>query len=213
MAEKADSATVTQEERRNLQRIARSGSEPARARSRATIILLSAEGLGAQSISRTLGIGKRTVRETRRRWRRMAFEGLYDEARTGRPPRADRTYLRLLRRTVRTDPRTLGYCFAHWTAPRLAEYLRRVSGVGLCEDRVRILLNGMGFVWRRTKLTIRNLQQTRGKKAGPETALEAAAGRLATGGTVRALVRGRSSIRSSARGHLRLSSARQAASH
>lgn len=202
---------LTFQERRELRRISRDSDEPARARIRATIILMSAEAMGARQIAKATGTCKRTVREARRRWRRQAYEGLRDRPHTGRPPRANGRYLRLMSRVVRTDPRKLGYSFAHWTAPRLSEYLKQETGVGLCDDWVRMLLKSLGFVWRKTKLTIRNLQDPRGKKEGAGAPLEAAESRSTTRSGFRAVVRGRGAIRSLADHHLRVSASRTAA--
>jgi len=172
---------LTSQERKRLHRISRSDHDSARARLRASIILMSAEGLGANRIAKVTGIGKRTVRDARRRWRRRGFEGLEDAARSGRPAQANARYLRLLKRAVRTDPRKMGYAFTRWTTPRLAEYMCRRTGVRLSADWVRGLLKGQGFVWRKTKLTIRNLQSRRGKKGGAETTLEAPGGSQTAG--------------------------------
>lgn len=199
---------LTVQERRELQRLARSADQSGRANQRATVILLSADGSSGRNIASVLGMGLRTVREIRRRWRREGYEGMYDDPRSGRPRRADKRYLRLLRQVVKTDPRRMGFCFAHWTAPRLAEYLRQRTGVGLCDDHVRRLLKGLGFVWRKTKLTIRNLQN-RGKKGeSPETSLEASESRSATWSGFRIVVRRRSSVRSAPGYDLRLSASR-----
>ena len=196
---------LTVQERRLLQATARASDQSARASVRATVILMSAEGTGAQAIARTLGIGLRTVRLTRRRWRREGHDGLFDKRRSGRPPRADTKYLRLMRKVVCTDPRRLGYCFAHWTAPRLAAYLQEQTGVQLCDDWVRMLLKRQGFVWRKTKLTIRNLQDAREKKGGAGAPLEAAEGVRASGRELRVVVRGRSALRPASRNNLRVS--------
>ena len=182
------------QERSLLQRTARKGDQSARASVRSTVILMSAEGTGAKAIARTLGIGLRTVRLTRQRWRRDGHEGLFDKPRSGRPPRADARYLRLMRKVVCTDPRRLGYCFAHWTAPRLAAYLQEQTGVQLCDDWVRMLLKRQGFVWRKTKLTIRNLQDAREKKGGAGASLEVAEGGRSSERELRVVVRGRSTI-------------------
>jgi transposase len=99
-----------------------------------------------------------------------------------------------MRKVVCTDPRKLGYCFAHWTAPRLAAYLQEQTGVTLCDDWVRRLLKRQGFVWRKTKLTIRNLQNAREKKGGAGATLEAAEAGDSPKGDLRVVVRGRSSI-------------------
>lgn len=199
----------TLQERRELQRVARSGKQSGRASVRATVVLMSAEGSSARVIARVLGISLRTVRNTRRRWRNEGLEGLQDGWRPGRPVRADPEYLKLMCRVVRTDPRKLGYCFAHWTAPRLAAYLQEQTGIQLCDDWVRMLLKAQGFVWRKTKLTIRNLQDPRGKKGGAGAPLEAAAGVLTPGRHFRTLVRGRSALRSVARDDLRVSTSRE----
>lgn len=199
---------LTLQERKGLQQVTRSSERLGRASARATVVLMSAEGSSARAIAKVLGIGLRTVRLTRRRWRREGFESLHDAWRPGRPVRADPEYLELMGRVVRTDPRKLGYCFAHWTAPRLAAYLQEQTGVQLCDDWVRMLLKAQGFVWRKTKLTIRNLQDAREKKGGAGAPLEAAAGKLTSGRRFRVVVRGRSTLRSIARNHLRLSASR-----
>lgn len=208
MGKEEGAIRLTLQERKGLQRIAHGEDRPSRASVRATVILMSAERFSAKTIARLLGIGLRTVRRTRQGWRREGYEGLYDDWRPGRPARADKKYLRMLYRVVRTDPRKLGYCFAHWTAPRLAEYLKRQTGVRLCDDWVRMLLRGRGFVWRKTKLTIRNLQDAREKKGGPETPLEASESGFTPGSEFRTVVRRRSTVRSPARHHLRLSASR-----
>lgn len=179
---------VTPSERKRVLEVSRGTHEPPRTRLRASIILMTAEGMSASQVGRITGSCERTVHDARSRWRRRAFEGLYDGPHTGRPPRVNSRYLRLLNQVVQTDPRKLGYAFAHWTAPRLAEYLKRRTGIGLCDDWVRMRLNRLGFVWRKTKLTIRNLQNPRGKKEGPEAALAAADSGPATPGEVRTLV-------------------------
>lgn len=182
---------VTPNQRKRLLGITRETHEPPRTRLRASIVLMTAEGMSASQIGRITGSCERAIRDARSRWRRGAFEGLYDGLHTGRPPRVTHRYLRLLSQVVQTDPRKLGYAFAHWTAPRLGEYLKHRTGIGLCDDWVRMRLNRLGFVWRKTKLTIRNLQNSRGKKEGPEAALAAAERGSQAPGEVRTLVWGR----------------------
>jgi len=155
---------LTQEERRDLQEIAKSDNEPKKTRLRAIQILLSDFGESAINIGRVLGIAKRTVQETRERWRRHAFEGLYDLPKTGRPPKVTPQYERLLRKRVQTDPRRLGFAFSRWTCPRLAEYLYQETGIRITPNWVAELLHTYGFVWRKSKLTIRNLQDHKEKE-------------------------------------------------
>lgn len=211
MARREGSIQLTLQERKELRRISRDSDEPSRARVRAAIVLMTAEAMSANQIAKATGSCKRSVRDARRRWRGQAYEGLYDSPHTGRPPRANDRYLRLLSRVVRTDPRKLGYSFAHWTAPRLAEYMKQQTGIGICDDWVRMLLKSLGFVWRKTKLTIRNLQEARGKKEGSGASLEATEGLLTTRSGIRAVVRGRGALRSLADHHVRVSTSGTAA--
>ena len=149
---------LTAEERRELQQISLSGSEKRRARARALVVLLTDAGQSATQIVHVIGMPLRTVKASRRRWRQQAFEGLHDAPRAGRPPKADASYIRKMLAAVEKDPRSLGFAFARWTAPRLVTYLREQTGVTVSPEWLAKLLRKHGFVWRRTKLTTRNLQ-------------------------------------------------------
>lgn len=144
-------------ERQRLQRIAKSGREKQATRTRAMVVLLSHAGQSGQAIADLLGITRRTVTNTRQRWREQRFEGLYDAPRSGRPPVADAAYVRRLLRVVDRDPRDLGYAFARWTAARLASYMAEETGIEITAGWLAEILKAHGYVWRRTKQTTRNL--------------------------------------------------------
>lgn len=148
---------VTQGERRQLQQIAHSEREKRATRTRALVVLMSHAGQSGQQIADLLGITRRTVSNTRRRWRERGLEGLAAVPSPGRPPLADAAYVRRLLRVVERDPRTLGYAFARWTAPRLAAYLAEETGTAISGTWVGEILKAHGYVWRRTKRTTRNL--------------------------------------------------------
>ena len=78
MGKEEGAIRLTLQERKELQKIARSGERPSRSGIRATAILMSAEGSGAKAIARVLGIGLRTVRRLRSGWRRESFGALFD---------------------------------------------------------------------------------------------------------------------------------------
>jgi transposase len=158
MAQEEWAINLTDQERLKLQDLCRSGAEEPRARLRATQVLMSAAGQSAEQIGEILGVTSRTVQSTRSRWRSGSFNGLYDAPRCGKPPKATAAYHKLLTRTVVKNPRDLGFAFSRWTCPRLAEYLRQETGIELTPGWVGELLRTYGFVWRKAKLTIRNLQ-------------------------------------------------------
>ena len=150
---------LTAAQRRRLQALLRDANASPRVHVRATVLLLSARGVGGEEIAQTLGLTRRTVTNLRARWRMQGLRGLADRSRSGRPPRADAAYRAALRRVVRRSPRAFGYVFARWTAPRLAAHLKRQTRVKLSAARVAALLRADGFVWRRTRHTLRNLQE------------------------------------------------------
>lgn len=164
MEQEAPRIQLTPHQRQALQHAAKHG--PGRERIRALVVLLSAAGHSASHISGTLGLTERTVHQCRSRWRQRGLASLKDAPRSGRPAQVDAAYARLLEQTVHRDPRHLGYAFTRWTAPRLAEYLRQRTGTDISPRWVRGLLKAQGFVWRKAKLTTRNLQQEAGKKGG-----------------------------------------------
>lgn len=152
---------LTAAQRRRLQELVAESATPPRVRRRALIVLLSAAGQSGEAIAVTLGVTRRTISTTRTHWRQEGFASLLDAPRAGRPPRADADYIARLLEVVERDPRTYGYAFTRWTAPRLAACLEATTGVRLAAATVSELLRRHGFVWRRTKPTIRNLQDER----------------------------------------------------
>jgi transposase len=126
--------------------------------SRITAILMWASGHPARFISHVLAVSRKTLTNWRQRWTRGGFFRLEDAPRSGRPPRVTSVYIREMVRAVRRDPRALGFAFTRWTAPRLGEYLNRKTGIRVSPKWMAELLAEHGFVWRRTKRTLRNLQ-------------------------------------------------------
>jgi transposase len=149
---------LTQQERSRLQDVAQAADVPKQARVRATQLLMSSAGDSSARIAEVLGITDRTVQNTRRRWRRESFNSLADAPRSGRPPTATREYLKMLCSRAQKNPMDLGFAFGRWTCPRLAEYLKQETGIDITPGWVGELLRAHGFVWRKSKLTIRNLQ-------------------------------------------------------
>jgi transposase len=149
---------LTAAQRRRMQELLRQPGDSPRVHLRITALLMSARGTGGEQIALTLGVTRRTITNIRARWNERGMSSLLDRPRTGRPAQAGATYRAALRRTVQRDPRKLGYAFARWTAPRLAAHLATQTGVSLSPPRVAALLRKEGFVWRRTKRTLRNLQ-------------------------------------------------------
>jgi len=145
-------------ERRSLVRL-QSRSQHPRLVKRVTALLLLEAGKPTCEILDTLGISRRTLVNWKQRWLRRRHFGLEDGKHTGRRPRATPAYIKKMVTAVEQDPREYKYAFTRWTAPRLAEYLFESTDIRLTPQWVTELLRIHGFVWRRTKRTIRNLQK------------------------------------------------------
>ena len=87
------------------------------------------EGYSQTEVARFLGVHVRSVRDWMARYRRDGDEGLAAKPQPGRPrrltPEQERTALGWLAR----DPAEFGFATELWTAPRVAQVLRRTFGV------------------------------------------------------------------------------------
>ena len=97
---------LTEEERSELERLAR-GRKVWRALSdRAHVVLLAAEGLTNVQIGKVLGVTDQTARKWRNRFAEHRMDGLEDAPRSGRPRRIDDDAVAdLIRRTLEETPR------------------------------------------------------------------------------------------------------------
>ncbi len=108
-------------EREQLVALTRSRSMPHALVTRAQIVLLAADGVSNTIIAERLRLSKPTVGQWRRRYLRQRVQGLYDELRPGGPRSIrDEEIVRLLRRTLKTQPRG----GTHWSCRTLAAETR-----------------------------------------------------------------------------------------
>ena len=85
---------LTDAERKELQRLARSRNGKAAVSRRARIILKCATGLADIDVAEELNTNRTTVGKWRRRFLADRLDGLYDEPRSGAPERSGMTWSR-----------------------------------------------------------------------------------------------------------------------
>lgn len=129
-----------------------------RERERLEMIKAAALGQDQASIAAWSGRSVRTVRRWLARFRRAGLDALPDQARSGRPARADAAYQEALRTAITTAPPMLDLPFDTWTSARLSAYLAEQTGVRLSPAWLRVLLSRSGFVVGRPKHTLHHLQ-------------------------------------------------------
>jgi transposase len=121
----------------------------------ATIILRTADGLPKQVLAEELGCSTATIDRVRHRYRIGGPAALAPTKPPGRPSRATADYRAELERAARTPPQSLGYGFSTWSAARLAQHLKKVTGVALGVDQVRRILRRTRYSLQRPKHTMR----------------------------------------------------------
>lgn len=140
---------LTADERRELERLARSRTEEARLVVRAKIVLGLAAGERPYQVADRVGVGRMAAYEWLHRFNAEGLKGLTDHPRPGRPP----TYTAEQRAEViaaaLTKPESLGLPFASWTLDRLAAYLAEHKGIGIKRTRIDEILVAEGLRWRR----------------------------------------------------------------
>lgn len=130
-------------------------AKSARLRTRAQIVLLSAEKqMKAPEISELVRESQTTVQRWLKRYMAEGVEGLEDAPRPGKPPTVTQAYREQLLASVRRRPRSLGLEFSLWTLQRLADYMAEQTGIRVSTETVRRELKGGGIVLSRPQHTI-----------------------------------------------------------
>jgi len=156
--------TLTTEQDNELGHAIRTDKRP-EVRQRATAMRLLSRGNSPKEVAEVMEVSEATVYSWRRRYAADGLEGLANRPK-GRPQRkADDAYLQELKATLEKEPEELGYEFAIWTVERLRDHLAAVTGVHLSTGHLRVLMRTHGYVYRRPKHDLTNLQDQEAKAA------------------------------------------------
>jgi transposase len=134
--------TLSDAERGELGRLARSQSAPRGLVRRAEIILATANGEANTAIAHRLGVSNPTVCHWRKKWFEQGLVGLYGETRPGRPRTYDEERVAGLLRTVLQKRPSEG---THWTVRSAA------AETGLSKSTVGRMLSLFGVQPHRSK--------------------------------------------------------------
>lgn len=139
---------MTDEERKAIERLANSRTEPARAVERARIIWHASQGLRVAAVAKLLNIDKATVRLWLKRFNAKGLEGLADEPRSGRPATYTPEEVGEVIVASLSNPKSMGLPFASWTLDRLEAYLNEQKGIAIKRSRIDEILIAEGLRWR-----------------------------------------------------------------
>jgi len=134
--------SLTDEQRAQLQALARSRSLPHSLVRRARIVLLADQGLANSSIATQLGVSNPTVTEWCRRFNNAGIEGLYDMPVSGRPRTYDDEQVAsLIQRAIEERPEEA----THWSVRSFAD------ATGMSKSTVHRYFNLFGLQPHRTR--------------------------------------------------------------
>lgn len=137
-------------------------------RQRATAIRLLALGQKPAGVVKSLATQPPTIYSWFDRFQQEGLEGLANQPK-GRPKRkADEVYCQALEEAIDHDPGDFGYPFAIWTVERLRDHLERKTGVRMSVSRLRVVMRKQGYVYRRPKHGLSNLQDPVAKEQAQE---------------------------------------------
>jgi transposase len=125
--------------------------EVGRVSMRAHMILLSDRGYSAQEISELHDVTDPMVYKWIGRFDEKGPAGLYDRNREGRPPKIDEEAEAEIEKLLESDPTEYGENASRWTAPRIAEHLRKRQGIDVHPDTVRDALKRLEYSWTRPR--------------------------------------------------------------
>lgn len=137
-------------------------------RQRATGIRLLHEGKSPKAVAEIFSVSQPTVYGWHHRWKAQGVEGLANRPKSGRPLKANQEYVKLLEQVVVQDPQELGYAFSIWTTERLRLHMKSKLGIELKGTQLRAVLKENGFVYRRPKHDLTNLQDANARQAAEE---------------------------------------------
>jgi len=134
-------------------------------RQRAMGLRLLHEGKSPKEVAAFLVVSQPTVYDWYHRWQSNGLEGLANRPKSGRPVKANQGYVELLEQVVEQDPQEQGYAFSIWTAERLRLHMKAKTGIELKPTQFRVVLKENGYVYRRPKHDLTNLQDAVARQA------------------------------------------------
>ena len=103
------------------------------------------QGHSQAEVARVVGVHRQTVYRWAQRVHAQGRAGLKKAGRAGRKPRLSAAGLRRIAQGLQRGPEALGYETSLWTAPRVAELIKRECGIQYHPGHVWKILRQMGW--------------------------------------------------------------------
>lgn len=144
--------TLSDDQRRELQRRTRQVSLDPNTRDRLEMVRLSAAGWSVPKIARHLGLHEQTVRAWIKVFLRQGFDALPNKPRGGKQSALTPAMLAEVRRELATGQRI-------WTAGQIGDWLAQHHGIRLSSGRLRVHLKRAKLSYQRTSRSLKHKQK------------------------------------------------------
>jgi transposase len=114
-------------------------------RRRMRAIRLFQQGETQAAVARRLDVSRTTAMRWAQAWEEDGREGLRAAGRAGRKPRLSSDQLHQVEQALLEGPLTFGYATELWTLPRVAELIRRITGVRYHPGHVWRIMRRLGW--------------------------------------------------------------------
>jgi transposase len=132
-------------------------------RQRATALRLLPLGHKVAEVAEMVAVTPATIYDWVKRWQAGGLDRLANQPKRPPPRKADAAYQAAAEATLATDPAELGYDFPVWTVERLRDHLEAETGVRLSTNWLGSKLKAWGYVYRRPKHDMTQLQDPAAK--------------------------------------------------
>ena len=143
---------MTDSERTELERLARSRSDEIRLVERARTIRAVYGGKRIKCAAQAAGRAVPTVSQWLTRFEELGLEGLRDAPKAGRPPIYSQEQKGQLIALARTHPEALELAFGHWTLDRLVAYAHAHLQIPISRAQLACVLDAEGIRWYQEKV-------------------------------------------------------------
>jgi len=143
------SIKLSPKQKKQLKRIYK--SETGRVARRAHMVLLRNERYTVEKIAEICLCDSDTVSEAIHRFKKYAYQGLYDQEKSGHPRTLNEEDEKFLLKALRKTPHEYGYFATVWTIDLMIELFKDYRGKSVGENVVRSALKGHEWEFRRPK--------------------------------------------------------------
>jgi len=126
-------------------------------------ILMVAQGMSCRQVAQLLGDAPRSVAYWASRFESEGLSGLADADRPGRPCRLDEQQIKLIEKTLRSNPSQYGLTGNLWDGKLLSRFIEKQFGVDLGVRQCQRLFRQLGFRLRKPRPAIARADPERQK--------------------------------------------------